>query len=369
MEVNKRRPAILAVLVAAMLLTSGTAGVAFAAPTTTDAQEIETPDGEEVIEQFKEQISALETAQFTRTSETTYDNEMTTQTERVVADLDDFQKRVETVDAAVASNMTTVWNESSVVSYDPDANTVSDYETTGNYLLPGIEPLANESMISYEYLGIESVDGQTAYVLEGVPEMLNQADSEVETSVTVYVDSETYFPVQTVTETDGGQYSVSATTTYESVTLDAEIPDETFELDIPDDATDPTQNVGPDISEFDSYETLTAETNLSVPDAALDGFSFDNGAIIEGEKYRSVSLEYTDGEESISVTTRAEQTTGFSYSESDRYEAVEVGDTTGYIHTSDDYVGLHVEGDQSYSIYGETDRKTATDIAASIFDT
>jgi outer membrane lipoprotein-sorting protein len=370
MEVNKRRPAILAVLVAAMLVTSGTAGVAFAAPSAIDdGQQDETVDGDDVIEEFRTQMEALDTVQFTRTAEVTYDNETTTTTTRTVADLDDSQKRVEIVNATSGSNTTTVWNGSNVTTYYPDDERVSEYEVTGTTLLPRVQGLVNESLITYEYNGTETVNGQETYVLEAVRTAEAQPSDDAEASATLYIDTETYFPVQLQSQVSTEDFSHTSTVTYENVTLGEEIPDETFELDLPDDVDDEPETTMPDVTRHDSYDSLTSDTDLSVPNATLpDGFSFDGGAVVHSEDFHSVSLSYTDGEESISVTTRTDPITSFDHSDSDRYEAVGVGDTTGYVYTSDDFLALYVEADQPYTIYGEISQETATDIADSILD-
>jgi len=100
-----------------------------------------------------------------------------------------------------------------------------------------------------------------------------------------------------------------------------------------------------------SNDSLASDTELSVPDATLpNGLSFDSGAVVRSDDFHSASLSYTDGEESISITTHTELLTSFDHSDSDRYEAVEVGDTTGYVYTSDDFLALYVEADQPYPL-------------------
>jgi outer membrane lipoprotein-sorting protein len=360
-----------AVLTAAMLLTSGAVSVAFAgSPSTMDAQTEETPDGDEVIDEFVEQMSNLDTVQFTRTSELTFNNQTSTNTVRVDADLDSFQKRTETVNASVGSDsITTVQNDSALVRYDSAENTVSKYEVQSSTLLPRIESLANESLVNYEYLGMETVDGQETYALGVTPAEEFQRDTDVETETTVYLNTETYFPVRIDSETRSEEYNHSSTTTYENVTLNEEIPDETFDLDVPDDATDPTTNVGPEITDFDAHDELAAATNVSVPDAEIgDGFSFDHGTTIDGENYYGVTLAYSDGNRTVTVSTQAGETGNFDYDESEMYEAVEVGETTGYLYTNDEFTLLSVEADKPYTIYGEINNETAVNVAESIID-
>jgi outer membrane lipoprotein-sorting protein len=373
MDSTKRRPAIFAVLTAAMLLTSGTAGVALAAtPAVTadaqDAQDDDTPDGDEIVAEFRDTIDSLETVNFTVTTESTFDNETTTRVEAVDADLEDDQKRVETLNSTFGSNTTTVWNGTTVTTYFPEENSVSEYEVTGASLLPSIEALANESIVSYEYTGNETIDGQETYVLEGTPESGTQPD-DVEASMTVYVNTETYFPEQIVHESTSDDFEYSSTTTYENVTLNAEIPDSTFELDLPDNVTDRSETTMPDISEYDTYDDVVSATNLSVPAANLtDGFNFDSGVIVDGDDFHSVTLTYTSDNDTVDVVTRGEPVSEFNHSESDYFESVSVGDTTGYLSTHEDFVSLYVEGDQPYTIHGEIDEETAIDVAEAILD-
>lgn len=366
---TKARPALFAVLATAMLLTSGTAGVAFAAspatPATMDAQDDETHDGEEIIESFRDSIESLETVEFTRNTETTFDNETTTTTETVTADLEDEQKRVET--KSDYANSTTVWDDSSVTTYYSDEDRVSEYNVTGTALLPQIEPLANESMVDYEYTGTQTVNGQETYVLDATPVFGDQNQTDNDVDVTIYISTETYFPVQHESEVKSDEVTTTSTITYEDVTLNEEIPDDTFELDLPDDVEDTNEFSMPDVSEYDSYETLTSNTDLSVPATDLSEFSFESGTIVDGDDIHSVTLTYTDGNESVSVITRAEAT-GFDHSESDMFEAVDIGDKTGYLYTHEEFTSLYVEDGQPYTVHGDITEETATDVVQALLD-
>ncbi|WP_135665307.1 outer membrane lipoprotein-sorting protein [Halorhabdus rudnickae] len=362
------RPAVLAILLAAALITTGSAGIAFAeTPATTDVQTTEPADEDDVIDSFVERLSTLETVEFTRTTESEFGNETSRRTVHVVADLEDIQKRTETVNATVGSNTTTVMNESAIRTYDPAENTVSEYEISGEQtLLPTLDVLANESFVSYELAGMDTVNGNDTYVLEATPQ--RQAETDVEMSLTVFVDTETYFPVRIESERTGETYTYSSTVTHSNVTLNEEIPESTFELDVPADTSEPSEYVGPDVSAYESYDDLSTQATLSLPAEELAAaFSFQEGTIVEGEDYYSVSLRYTDGEETISVNTRADPFNESIYEESDRYEAVEVGETAGYRYDSDEFTSLHwAEDEQAYSLYGEIENGTAMDIAESI---
>ncbi len=368
MVAKKRRPALFAALAAAMLLTSGTAGVAFAAtPTTTDVADDRTPDGDEVIAEFRDRIESLETVQFTRTEQTTYDNETITNSVRVHADLADAQKRVETLEGP--ANTTRVWDDGTVVTYNADRNTVSEYEVSGTSLLPGVQGLANESLLSYEYLGTDTIDGQETYVLEAVPGEQAQPNDDINASMTVYVDTETYFPVQTEWRASSEDFESTSVASYENVTLGEEIPESTFELDLPDDVEDLRENSIPAVSEHDTYDALASNADLPVPAAELtDDFSFDSGVVVNDDDFASVTLTYTDGENSVSVVVHDEPIIGVDHSESDRYDSVDVGNTTAYLSTSDDFTSVYVEGDQPYTVYGEVTEETGLDIAEALLD-
>ena len=366
---DSSRPALFAVLASVMLLTTGTAGVAVAGMSTTTAAQTadspaETPD--EAIESFTDRISSLETVQFTRVSETEVDDNTHTQKEHVVADLTAFQSRTETVgaDSTYGSNTTTVTNESMSVTYNADENTVSRFESDREILLPRLERLANESMVDYEYAGTDTVDGQDVYVLELTPE--EQPAADVESSLTLYVDSESNFPVKSVTTVESEEFSSTTTMTYENVTLNEEIPDSTFDLDVPDDASEPSTAVGPDISRYDSYESLQTTTTLAIPDAELtDGYEFDSAQVIDGENYYSVSTRYTDGNTSVSISVQNETIGGFS--DHDEYEEVSVGSDTGWYVEYGEYGFLHWESDgQSYTLYGNLSEEEILDIATSV---
>lgn len=361
------RSAVLAILTAALLLTGGVAGITVAdRPSMADVQDAETPPGEEVIDSLTERVSALETVQFTRTTESTFQNETTTRTVRVYADIEAFEKRTETVRSSVGYNTTTVVNESTAMTYNEDENTVTEYESRTNAVLPTVEALGNESILDYEFRGTGVVDGEKTYVLGATPVQPSQTNS-TGVKLTLHVDAETYFPVRLESARTGENYSYSSTTRYENVTLDEEIPESTFELDIPDNASDPSENVGFDISSYDSYDELVSATNLSVPRPDIAGnYSFEEGRVIDSETLHSVTVTYRNGTGTIGVNSRPTSDSTYDYSDSEMYETVEIGETTGYLFTSDEYTTLSFETDQSYSVYGEISEETAIDVAGAV---
>lgn len=365
---KRNRPAVLAVLATVLLLSSSVAGIAVADQPSTTIEEEDDVDGEEVIDSFVQRIETLETVEFERTSESTFNGNTTTTTVQVAVDLQDFQKRIDIVESPLGSNTTTVINESKSVTYDPSHDSVSEYEVSGEQiLLPQLELLANESTVDYEFNGTETIDGQSAYVLDATP--AQQADDDVELSMTVYVDTETHFPVQIVSETVTGDSTYSSTVTFRNVSVNQEIPDSTFELDLPDDVSSPTEEFAPDITSYDSHSALASNTAVSVPDTELaNDFKFDSATVISSEDHRSVFIGYDNGDQSISVTTRAETTGSVDRSDQERYEAVTIGETTGYVYSHDDFTAVSWTTGQSYTVSGDLSEEEAIEIAESIED-
>jgi len=352
MAPDRSRPALIAVLAVGMVLASGIAGVVFATtPMTQD--ESDPPDGAEVIAEFRDEISSLETARFTRNEQFTFNNNTHTNTVDVEADLEADQKRIET------DELKQVWDEETVTTYNVAENTVGERERDGTPLLPRIERLVNETMIGYEYLGTDSVDGEDVHVLEAIP----QRNVDANGSLTISIDTGTYFPVKVESQSADVEHSVTAR--YENVTLDGEIPASTFELDLPDDVENRHDSSGPDISEYDTYENAVSNTEITLPPADLTGsFTFDSASVFEDRDIDTVSVMYTDGEQTVTVNVQYDTVRNFSAS--DRLEPVDIGEETGYISVNEEFVSLQVEDDRLYSIHGAIDEQTATDIAEAL---
>ena len=360
---------LLTVVAVAFVATSGLVGfVAAESPTPVpDADPaVDNSTAENVIESFHDRLSSLETVSFTETSVTKSNNETYSSTRRIVADLESSQKRTERLSGDNYDNTTTVINDSSAVRYNEDENSVQEYEYHTENLLPTLAALANESAVEYEYHGTDTVGGTDVYVLEGTPR--EEMIGDVATTVTVSVDVESKFPVQVTSATDGEDYSYSATVTYENVTLNEELPESTFELDVPEDATRPGERNLPEITSYDDHGALQSNATLAVPAADLaDGFTFDHASIVDGDEYTSVTLSYSNEEERVTVSVR--DGTLLDYSEVDHYEEVSIGEETGWYvsHEESDYGFLRwTQDDQSYTVLGKFSEGELVDIAASI---
>jgi outer membrane lipoprotein-sorting protein len=371
MSTRSRTGVLLALLVTVSVLSTGIAGVALAdSSSAVDEQPAEAPetapDGDAVVENFTERIETLETVEFTRTIETEYNNETTSRTVRVVADLESNQKRTETIESSYGSNTTTVTNETHMRVYDADENTVRtvEYESQGVSMLAQLTQFANESAVEYEYAGTDTVNGEEVYVLDATP---TRTYGDQNVSMTVAVDTETYFPVQVSSDVRSDQYNVSSTQTYSNVSINHDVPESTFELDVPADATEQSYD-GPEIESYDEYDSLQSNTDLSLPPAELPGdFEFERAQIVDGDGYYSVSLTYTNGEDRVHVSVQDDSV--FDWSERDGVEAVTLGEETGYYNDYDEYGFLYIDtGEQSYQVYGELDRDVLVEVGAAVVD-
>jgi outer membrane lipoprotein-sorting protein len=371
MSNGSRTGALLAVLVTVSVLSTGLAGVALADRSSTIAEQpvedsVPAPDGDAVVENFTERIETLETVEFTRTMKIEFDNDTSSTTVKIVADLENNLKRTETIESTYGVNTTTVTNETHATVYDADENTVRtvEYESQGYSTLPQLANLANESMVEYEFAGTDTVDGEDVYVLNATPK---QTYGDQNVSITIAVDTETYFPVKFGNEVRGDQYNVSTTYTYSNVSINHDVPESTFELDVPADATEPSYE-GPEIESYDDYSSLQSNTELSLPSAELpDEYEFESAQTIDGDGYYSVSLTYTDGENRVHVSVKEDSP--FDWSERDGVEEVSLGEETGYYKSYDDYGFLYIDTDeQSYSLYGELDEDVLVEIGIAVVE-
>ena len=368
MSERSRSGALLALLVTVTVLSTGIAGVALAdTPSTADEQSTAEPastDGAAVVENFTERIETLETVEFTRTTESELDDRTTSSTARVVADLESGQMRTETLESSYGGNSTTVVNETHMVTYSPEENTVNtvEYESQGNTVLPQLTQLANESAVEYEYIGTGTVSGEDVYRLTAIPQ---ETPTSGNTSLTVAVDAETYFPVRIETSVRSDRVNITATQTYTNVSINEDLPESAFELDVPEDATEPSFD-GPEVTSYDEYSALQSGVELSVPAAELPGdFRFDSARTIDGESYYSVSLTYSNGDEQVHVSVQNESP--FDWSQRDDYEEVRLGDETGYYADHGEYGFVQVDtDDRAYTLYGTLGEDRLVDIGTAV---
>jgi hypothetical protein len=262
----------------------------------------------------------------------------------------------------------TVRNQTGTVVYNVGENTVSRYNYTfedryGTQM--GLETLVNTSDVTYE--GTETIDGTEAYRLEVEPE---SQYGNLSSNVTLWLSTDTTLPVR-FEMSSSGEYSYEVTQRFTNVTVNETIPADRFTIDIPEDAEQPDYST-PEFYNYDNESTLRANTSQSVPDPDVPAnYSFDSGYVIEGDDYDSVTLTYTADSESLTVSKR--NGTGYNYSQHDEFEAVSIGNQTGY-YNEFDYGESNISilvweaGDHQYTVYGSLNESETIDVAESIGD-
>lgn len=368
----------LAVLLAAA---AGAVGPAAAAPTDSDtvaqtdttvpADDETNLTTEEILQRHSEQLDSLETISMTVRSNVSSDEYSSSSTSEIWVDFENSQMRTE--QSSEYANTTTVRNDTGSVTYDADENTVRNSDLTFEDMNPKETrqfslPLNNETDLTYE--GTEIINGTETYRLDVEPQF-NDTDRNVD--ATVWINAETYLPVQLESSMDSDSYSFESTVRFTDVSINETIPSERFSLDVPDDAERPDHST-PEFESYESESELRENTSQSVPDPTLpENYTFENGYVTDGDDYSSVSMTYTDDADgAITVSQSNASVVGDSYyTESDQFENVSLGNHTGYyaeyeFGESNTSVLVWDDGDHRYSIYGSISRSTATDIAESI---
>ncbi|WP_136718505.1 DUF2092 domain-containing protein [Halorientalis salina] len=377
------RAALIAVTFGALVVASGVTGAAAMTDQSPTAEQPEeqtestssdadeqtdspSPDGEEVIETFEERVSSLDTLVMAyETNVTMNDNRTMTTLQEMWVDYENDRIRTET--ETDRTETITVRNESKTVTYDVENNQVNRFDNTGDTgPKTMVDRMLNNSELSYD--GRERLDGEQTYRLEVTPTNTDGMDGSVD--ATVWLDTDTYFPTKMATNIDSGESEYEMTAQFRNVTLNESIPDDRFTVDIPDDAEEPDHSM-PNRSTYDSLSALQDNTNRSVPDPDVpDAYNFDRGDVIDGDDYHAITLRYTNGDgESLHVATRS--ATGFNYSDSEQFDAVDVGNQTGY-YTDYEYNGNTTSilvldcADNSYSLSGRLSKEEIIDIGESL---
>jgi outer membrane lipoprotein-sorting protein len=324
-----------------------------------------TPTGDEVVERFEERIESLESVVMAYETNTTINGNTTMTSERRMW-VDYENDRVRTEWETDRTHVITVRNESGMVSYDVENNQLNRFNVSADmtHVTP-VDTLVTETEIAYE--GRDRIDGEEAYRLTVTP---TNASALGSVNVTVWLDTDTYFPTVMTSEIADDEHDFERTTHFRSVSLNASIPDDRFTIDVPDNATEPEQSF-PDVTEYDSLSSLREDTNRSVPSPEIpDAYSFEEGYVVADDDSHSITLHYTtDDDESLTVVKHPPME--YNFSESDRYETIDVGNHTGY-YTEYEYDGNTTSvvvvpcGDTTYRVSGDRSKDETVGVADSL---
>ena len=320
------RQTLLAVAVAALLVTSGCTGLDVL------ADDAVTPPDVDVAQRY-ESLDTLEATQVT-----TVDSGNTTNETRALVRIDVTDDRFSQFQRVLAPESragdVTVVDESGSLVYDADENAVTRVPRTDSYSgrnqaaylervvsaargddvakpsdgvspLPVVpatrtEPSIPEDAIEgfeVEYLGTQHVAGRTAHGFE----LTAVSEAALSVNRTLWLDSEYYYPLKTDQRLDYRNRTIEASTRLANVTFDADLPADAFDFDVPENATVESLNVS--AQSFDSANALREHVDFSIPDPEVpDGYEFDEAQYVGGNVTQA-SLQYvTAAGERLTVT-------------------------------------------------------------------
>lgn len=172
--------------------------------------------------------------------------------------------------------------------------------------------------------GTATVAGRETYVVDVTKTETNGTAFVEEYSQTLWVDSKWFYPLQqrTTWVADGDRTTI--TTTYENVTFNPGLTDETFRFDPPADATVSEPDV-PDTDTYDSVNALHSDAEMTVPEPELPpSFELAYASRTEG-RVRGVGLQYVNATAGLSVS----KDNLSWYEPSTEAESVSIGDQEG----------------------------------------
>jgi outer membrane lipoprotein-sorting protein len=378
------RAALLAVTVGSLLVVSSVAtGAAAVSPSptpeqpspamhTADTDQPTLPDNGSVVETLRDRLSSLDTVVLTVQREIRLGENRTRTSERRVW-VDYENNRVRTERATNRSETITVRNESQIVIYNAGENTVSRFNSTGNFTAhTTVDGMLNTSELAYE--GTEQLDGEQTYRLNMTSTYTESMPDSRSRNATLWVDAETLYPEQVHVDIDSENFAYETNVRFQNVTLNASIPDDRFTVDVPDDAEEPSYE-----SNVETYESLSAlenGTNHTVPNPDMpDDYSFEEGQVLDQSEYHSVTLQYEAGDNET-ATVLARGPTDVNLSDSERYDEVDVGNHTGYYTElesgadDDDTTALFVlpRDNTTYNVIGDLSKSETIGIAESLGD-
>jgi len=369
MSADDLRPSRLVATFGALLLVSSavTGAAAVAAPigsTPTDdgPSDVSDVSGEEIVDTFEERVDSIDTLVMTKTTKMTMDGNQTSTTEtKLWADFETDRIRREVVESSSGSETITVRNETGTITYRPDENQYNTYDVSSNVSTMVTRMVGSAE---FEYEASETVDGNEVYRLRAIPN--TTADRNADVTGTVWVDTETYFPTKVTVDTDTERMNYTMTMQFSNVSLNDDLSDSRFTIDIPANASEPEPQHH-ERHTFDSLSDVRSEAEMSVPSPEVpDGYEFESAYLSEGDDYSVVRLRYTNGSDGdVSLSKRSD--TGYNYSDNDVFEAVDIGNRTGWYNEFDgNSILIWESANHTYTLYGDISKSETIEIAEPI---
>ncbi len=339
-----QRSSILTVCLVAALVLSGCAGTELS-----DEQE------QDVVERFEKNLSEVDGYHATMKTTVTVDNESVSTTAEVWARPGTGEMRQEIIEPAERAGNLTVSNGSVMWSYNPAEGTATRFDipnmSADSGLAANLGTLVERSDLVYN--GTETLDGTETHKLTL---LLNEsAETAVETTTTVWLDTDRLFPVKMHSEFDG---EVETTVRFTDVELNPGLSDDRFEFDSPE-GTEIREQEVPNSTQYDTRTALVDDIDRSLPAPALpDGYTFEQAFVTERDGGESVTMTYANDTEQVTISiapaTDIETTEG---------ESVTVAGTTGqYQQIADVGMVVWTSDDTRYAVTGPFKKETLVDI-------
>lgn len=305
----------------------------------------------------------------------TVDGNASNATARVFYERPD-RTRVEYLGPSPQAGTIVVSNGSQALIYNATNNTVQRFDQprlagTGGGFFDSI--VRSLRALNATYRGTETVDGRETYVLTAQ----SSERPGPNLSQTFYLDTETYFPVQqrsavTLTQ-DGETVETDTTTTYANVTLNPDLPADTFEFDPPAGAT-----VVESAIEVDSYDSVaaaqeTVEFRIREPSYLPAGYEFDRTAVFRFGNASNAILNYVN-ESGVALTvTQTDLPDGANATGENATETVGFGEPISFDGRNGTFAAFGTDrtlvfdcAGQQISVSGRLDRSELVRVAASI---
>ena len=192
-------------------------------PTPTPTATPEAPESAAELEAtFESRMTSLSSYTATRSQTTSMDNRTSSMTTDMWVRLSTGEYRTEVVAPEERAGNTVVGGTDTVWVYDEAKNEVTTYNRSAYGTANASTSVVTGLATGYEVTDYEraTVEGQETYRVTLVPE--SDTRNSVDTTVTAWLDAETYFPVTVEQSYELENTSLSTRTHYENVTLNEE---------------------------------------------------------------------------------------------------------------------------------------------------
>ncbi|AGM99957.1 hypothetical protein L593_00015 [Salinarchaeum sp. Harcht-Bsk1] len=212
--------------------------------------------------------------------------------------------------------------------------------------------------LSVESSGTEAVDGREARVIH----LDAPADSGLVQNATYWIDREWHFPIRSRIGVQVGNDTTVATSTYRNVSYNPSFDGEQFTFDPPATAR-VVEGVNGTVGQYERYSALASATDRDVPEPSVpDDYEFETGQIQPAGDGQSITLIYSDGSDSFTVTKLA----GVD-SDLENGERIDVGSKPGRrVSVGANEAVVWTCGGNTYSVVGAGDTVSLHDVATSI---